>query len=323
MFEMIRSDLKVDFLGMSKPFVLASTIAAVISVGLLIKPGLNYGIDFTGGAEVQLQAPASWDIGKLRSELEGAGIKEPHIVSIGEPSEHEFLIKIQAEAEGLNLVSSKVNEILKNKAGTEPFEVQRVDVVGPAAGADLRQSAFLSIMYAILCIVAYIAIRFDFRYAPGVIRALGVDVIITLGIWVLLGREFNLTVLASLLTIAGYACNDTIVIYDRIRDFSKEHPDWDIAKAINRSISLNLGRTVLTVLCTSFVVVSLFIFGGTVLRDFALPMMIGFTISVFSTIFVANPMILYMENRRLAKIASASGRKLPPGHGGARTTAKA
>lgn len=315
MFELVRTDLKVDFLGMSKPFVWASTIAAIASVVLLVTPGLNYGIDFTGGAEVQLKAPASWDIGRLRTELEEGGIKDPRVVRIGEETEHEFLIKVQAEAQELNQVSQKVSSVLASKAAGESFAVQRVDVVGPAAGENLRQSAFLSVLYAILCIVGYIAIRFDFRYAPGVVRALGVDVIITLGIWVLLGREFNLTVLASLLTIAGYACNDTIVIYDRIRDFSKDHPDWDMAQAINRSIALNLGRTVLTTLCTSFVVLSMYLFGGPVLRDFALPMLIGFTISVFSTIFVANPMILYMEKRRLAKIAAT--RNLPPRSNGA------
>jgi preprotein translocase subunit SecF len=147
----------------------------------------------------------------------------------------------------------------------------------------------------------YIMFRFDMRYAPGVLRALAVDVLITAGVWVVLGKEFNLTVLASFLTIAGYSCNDTIVIYDRIRDYTHTHPDWDLERAINRSINLNLGRTVLTVLCTLFVVMSMFVLGGPVLRDFSLPMLIGFTISIPSTIFVANPVILYMEKRRIAK----------------------
>jgi preprotein translocase subunit SecF len=161
--------------------------------------------------------------------------------------------------------------------------------------------------------MVYITFRFDSRYAPGVIRALSVDVIITMGIWVLLQREFNLTVLASLLTIAGYSCNDTIVIYDRIRDYTKSHPTWSIEQSINKSINLNLGRTVLTVLCTLFVVVSLFLFGGPVLEDFALPLLIGFTISIPSTIFVANPLIVWMEKRRMAKASTAMGK---PAQGG-------
>ena len=117
----------------------------------------------------------------------------------------------------------------------------------------------------------------------------------------MLQREFNLTVVASFLTIAGYSCNDTIVIYDRIRDYTHMHPDWTLERSINRSTNQNLGRTVLTVLCTLFVVGSLFVLGGPVLRDFSLPMLIGFTVSIPSTIFVANPMILYMEKRRQAK----------------------
>ena len=302
MYHLIRPDLNVDFLKKSKPFVLASTVLAILSIVALWKPGLNFGIDFTGGAVVQLKVPASWDIGKLRSELDAGGLKEPGIVQLGEPADHDFLIKMQASPEKLNQVSALVEKIMTEKAGAGQYTIEKVDVVGPAAGASLRNSAFLSILYATLCIVIYITFRFDVRYAPGVLRALAVDVIITLGVWVLIRREFNLTVLAAMLTIAGYSCNDTIVIYDRIRDFTHAHPDWSLEHAINRSISVNLGRTVLTIGCTLLMVLSLFFLGGPVLQDFSLPLLIGFTISIPSTIFVANPMILYMEKRRLAKI---------------------
>jgi len=302
MFHLISPNIKVDFLGKSGPFVWLSTILAVASIVALYRPGLNYGIDFTGGAVVQMKVPASWDITTLRKNLDEGGIKEPTVVQLGESNEHEFLIKVQAEASKLNQVSAAVEAVMKSKAQPNEYVIQKVDVVGPAAGASLRNSAFLSILYATLCIVIYITFRFDIRYAPGVLRALGVDVIITLGVWVLLQREFNLTVLAAMLTIAGYSCNDTIVIYDRIRDYTKSHPDWSLERAINRSINQNLGRTVLTVLCTCFVVVSLYLMGGPVLQDFSLPLLIGFTISIPSTIFVANPMILYMEKRRMAKL---------------------
>jgi preprotein translocase subunit SecF len=157
----------------------------------------------------------------------------------------------------------------------------------------------------------YIAFRFDMRFAPGMLRALLFDVITTLGIWVVLGREFNLTILAALLTIAGYSCNDTIVIYDRIRDYSKSHPEWDLEKVVNRSINQNLGRTILTVLCTLFVVVSLWLLGGPVLGDFAFCMLIGFVISIFSTIFVANTMVVFMEKRRLGKSQRIQGKPKP------------
>lgn len=307
MFHLIPPDLNVDFLGRSKPFVFLSTVLALGSIVLLFTKGLNYGIDFTGGAEVQVKVPTSMDIGKLRDALTKGGMESPKVVSIGDPKDNEYLIKVQASEEKLKQVANQVSTILTAAPGAKDFVIERTDVVGPAAGASLRTSAFLSIFYAVLCIMVYISFRFDARYAPGVLRALGVDVIITLGVWVLLQREFNLTVLAAMLTIAGYSCNDTIVIYDRIRDFTRHHPQWTIEESINKSINLNLGRTILTVLCTLFVVVSLFLFGGPVLEDFALPLLIGFTISIPSTIYVANPMIVYMEKRRLARRDEAKG----------------
>jgi len=300
MMHLIRQDLNYDFLGKSKPFVWISTAALILSVVGLFTKGLNYGIDFTGGAEVSVRVPGEWDTGRVRTEMEAGGVTDAKIVQIGVPADHEFLIRVQADPQKLNEVSNKVETVLSTKLQKGQYEIRRVDVVGPQAGANLRLTAFLSILYAIIGIVIYITIRFDLRYAPGVIRALAVDVVITVGIWVLLQREFNLTVLAALLTIAGYSCNDTIVIYDRIRDYTKSHPDWDLSKAINKSINLNLGRTIITTLCTLFVVASLYFLGGSVLEDFALPMMIGFTISVPSTIFVATPLIVFMEKRRLA-----------------------
>jgi preprotein translocase subunit SecF len=279
MFHIIRPDLNIDFLKQSKPWVLASTIFALVSIVLLATKGLNYGIDFTGGALVQVKVPASMEIGSLRKVLDEGGVKDPNVVTIGEPQDHEFMIKVQAGAENLTKVAGLVETSL-NKAVPGQFEIKKVDMVGPAAGESLRNSAFLSILYAMLCIVIYITFRFDMRYAPGVLRALAVDVIITLGFWSLLGFEFNLTVLAAMLTIAGYSCNDTIVIYDRIRDFTRSHPDWPLERAINKSINLNLGRTFLTVGSTLIVVFSMFFLGGPVLRDFSLPLIIGFSVSI-------------------------------------------
>ena len=301
MIKLIPSDLNIDFLKISKPFVIASTVCVVLSLAALVKPGLKYGIDFTGGAEVHLKVPVGWDIGRVRHEMEDGKIKDPVVVQVGEPELNEYLVKVQAAPDQLKQLSEQVDGILIKSAGTGNYEIKKTDVVGPQAGSSLKMSAILSVLYAALGIIAYIALRFDFRFAPGILRALLFDMILTIGIWILLGKEFNLTILAALLTIAGYSCNDTIVIYDRIRDLSKAHPNWEFEKIVNRSINLNLGRTVLTVLCTLFVVVSLWLFGGSVLGDFALCMLIGFTISIFSTIFVANTLVVYMENRRIKR----------------------
>lgn len=301
-FELIPHDVGFDFLKWGKPFVWGSTVAAVVSLIAIVTPGLNYGIDFTGGAEVHVKLPGTQDTTWIRNAMSAQKL-EGEVVRLGEEKEAEFLIKVQASAEQLASVSGKVSQALDTKlAGQGKAEIKRTDVVGPKAGSTLRRSAFLSIFYALIAISIYIGFRFDARYAPGVLRALLVDVTTALGVWVAMRWEFNLTVLAAILTIAGYSCNDTIVVYDRIRDLMKMHPNWEIEKIVNLATNQNLGRTILTTLCTLLTVVSLFALGGPVLRDFSLPLLIGFTVSIPSTLFVATPLIVTMEKRRLAKL---------------------
>lgn len=304
MFVLIPHDLNIDFLKISRPFIFASTLAVVLSIIGLFTMGLNYGIDFTGGAEVQIRVPNDWDIAKVRNVLQEGGMKDTAVIQIEDPAHKDFLLKAQADPEKIKTVAVEVEKILSSKIPAGQYSLTKVDVVGPQAGEELRTSAILSVLAAALGILIYITFRFDFRFAPGIVRALLFDVVITLGVWILLRKEFNLSTVAALLTIAGYSCNDTIVIYDRIRDFSKTHPGLSLYDVVNKSINLNLGRTILTVLCTDFVVVSLWLLGGPVLGDFALAMLIGFSISVPSTIFVANPMVMYME-KRIAKKESA------------------
>lgn len=298
MFHLIPTTINFDFLKMSKPFVWASTAFVILSVVLLFTKGLNYGIDFTGGAEVQVSVPADWDTGKVREVLKGGGIPEASVIKIEDAKRNEFLIKTQVEEGKGENVGDQISQILSKTLPAGGFEVLKVDVVGPQAGDELRTAAIISVLMAALGILIYITFRFDIRFAPGIVRALIFDVISTLGVWVIIGKEFNLSTVAALLTIAGYSCNDTIVIYDRIRDFQKTHTGKSLYEVVNRSINLNLGRTFLTVICTNFVVVSLWLLGGPVLGDFALCMLIGFCVSVPSTIFVANPMVIYMENRQ-------------------------
>lgn len=297
-FTLIPSDLNFDFLKMSKPFVWLSTAVVAISFILIFTKGLNYGLDFAGGAEVEIKTPTSWTLNDVRTTLETGGIEDASVVQIGTPEESEYLIKIKSTTPDLDKIAQRVETAFASKGEKEGFAIKRSDVVGALAGEQLRTSAFISLFYAALGIFLYIALRFDLRFAPGIVRALLLDVVVVLGVWVLLQKEFNLNTVAALLTVAGYSCNDTIVIYDRIREFSAQHRDWSLSRIVNRSINLNLGRTFITVLCTLFVVVALWIWGGPILSDFALVMLLGFSVSVFSTIFVANPMIVYMEERR-------------------------
>lgn len=297
MFQLIPTDINIDFLKISKPFTWASLLFVALSVVLLFTKGLNYGIDFTGGAEVQISVPQEWDITHVRNALEKGGLDKATVIGI-ESSRREFLIKTQIEDEKTD-IGAQVEKALAAELKPGQYEVEKVDMVGPQAGDELRFSAIFSVLAAALGILIYITFRFDFRFAPGIVRALVFDVITTIGVWILLGKEFNLFTVAALLTIAGYSCNDTVVIYDRIREYSRT--GGDLYAIVNRSLNLNLGRTVLTAMFTNFVVVSLWLLGGPVLSDFALVMLIGFTVSIFSTIFVSTPLVMYMEKRAQAK----------------------
>lgn len=312
MFHLIPTNLNYDFLKMSRPFVWASTAFVALSIILLFKPGLNYGIDFTGGAEVQVSVPAGWDTGKLRDTLKAGGMPDAGVIKIEDSKRNEYIVKRQVTDDKSANVGDEIRKILSAQLKDGEYAIEKADQVGPQAGEELRFSALLSVLMAALGILIYITFRFDFRFAPGIVRALLFDVIATVGVWILLRREFNLSTVAALLTVAGYSCNDTIVIYDRIRDFQKSHPNMSLYDVVNRSINLNLGRTVLTVLCTNFVVVSLWLLGGPVLGDFALCMLIGFCVSIPSTIFVANPMVMYMEKRLHAKDAQKAASKNTP-----------
>jgi preprotein translocase subunit SecF len=314
-FQILPDNLNIDFLKISRPFVWLSTGFVVLSIVLFFTKGLNYGIDFTGGAEVIVEVQ-DWDTAKLRGALAAGGLEEASVIRVEDAKRNEFLIKTQAHPEETKNVGTQVNQSLETALPQGEYQVLKVDVVGPQAGEELRYTAVLSMLMAALGILIYITFRFDVRFAPGIVRALLFDVVSTVGVWILLGKEFNLSTVAALLTIAGYSCNDTIVIYDRIRDFSKSHGKEGLYNVVNRSINLNLGRTFLTAICTNFVVVSLWLLGGPVIGDFALVMFIGFTVSIFSTIFVANPMVMYMEERRLRTEAAA-------GKGSAKSSGKA
>lgn len=292
MFELIRPGTKIDFVGKRQLWLGISIAAIVLTIVLFFTKGLNYGIDFTGGAEVQLQVPASWDIAKVRNEMEAGDIKGLKVQQIGEPAAHQFLIKAQGDEGNLNLVSKHVSDILLKSLKAGEFEIQRVDVVGPAAGSSLRMSGFLSMFYALLCILVYVTIRFDYRYSPGAVLALFHDSVITLGVFIITQKQFDLQILAALLALIGYSNNDTIIVYDRVRETVHHHPELTIDQAVNRAVNETLGRTILTSLCTFFTVFALWLFGGKVIEDFAFTLMVGIVIGTYSSIFIASSLVI-------------------------------
>ena len=217
MFEIIKSGTTFDFVGKGKITAAISLILVVASIVLFFTKGLNYGIDFTGGAEVQVQLPGSWDIAKVRSELSDIkGMKVTQIevdVPAGTtPQFQQYLVKAQGDASSLNLISKQISDTFAKSLQPGEFEIQRVDVVGPAAGESLRMSGYLSMLYALICILIYVTIRFDIRYSPGAVIALFHDTVITLGVFIVLQKPFDLQILAAILALIGYSNNDTIIV---------------------------------------------------------------------------------------------------------------
>ncbi|MBN20134.1 MAG: protein translocase subunit SecF [Bdellovibrionaceae bacterium] len=310
MFHIIRPGTNFDFVGKRKVWLGLSTLAVIASIVLLFTKGLNFGIDFTGGAEVHVKVPTEWSTGVLRKTLEDAGIKNAKVVTVGEQV-GEFLVRVQGDAASLNAVSQKVEGALKTKAGDGNYSLLRVDVVGPAAGSTLKRNGLLAMFYALFVILIYVAVRFDSRYAPGAVLALFHDAMIVLGIFVLTGKQFDLTILAAVLALIGYSNNDTVVVFDRVRETTQMHPQLSISQAVNRAINETLGRTILTSLTTFFVVASLFFFGGTVIENFAFTLMCGVVIGTYSSVFIASSLIIVITEYRKGRedAVKRSGKK--------------
>jgi preprotein translocase subunit SecF len=294
MFEIVKSTVNIDFVGKRKLWLGISVLCILLTAVLFFTKGLNYGIDFTGGAEVQVKVPASWDIGKVRTEMEKGGLKGEKVQQIGDPTGHDFLIKAQGDEKSLNQVAHQVDGILLKTLKADEFKIERVDVVGPAAGQSLRMSGYLSMFYALICILIYVGIRFDYRYAPGAVLALFHDSVITIGIFILTQKQFDLQILAALLALIGYSNNDTIIVYDRVRETLHAHPELSIEDAVNRSVNETLGRTLLTSICTFITVFCLWLFGGKVIEDFAFTLMVGIVVGTYSSIFIASSIVIFI-----------------------------
>jgi preprotein translocase subunit SecF len=310
MFEIIRPGTQIDFVGKRNLWIGISILSILATIVLFFTKGLNYGIDFTGGAEVQIQVPAAWDISQVRSTMEAENIKGLKVQQIGEANTHQFLIKAQGDEKSLNQVAGQVEAALGKTLKKGEYEIQRTDVVGPAAGSSLRTSGFLSMFYALICILLYVSFRFDVRYSPGAVLALFHDSVITLGIFIITQKQFDLQILAALLALIGYSNNDTIIVFDRVRETTLQHPELSIEQAVNRAVNETLGRTILTSLCTFLTVFALWLFGGKVIEDFAFTLMVGIVVGTYSSIFIASSLVIYITHYQEKKAAKlkASGK---------------
>lgn len=301
----------IDYVGKFKIFgTLSLLLCAAILVGLFTK-GLNYGVDFRGGVELQVDFKDKVSLGDLRAYFDEKSIPVSQLQSIGADDQNEFLIKLQSEKGDLNAISTSVQTVLSEKYGQGSFEVLKADIVGPKAGAQLRVSAFKALFWAIMAIMIYLALRFDYKFAPGAIAALIHDVLIILGAFILTQKEFSLQIVAALLAIIGYSVNDTVVIYDRVREIENLNTGDTTFNVINRALNETMSRTIITSLTVLGVSVIMLFFGGSVIQDFFFAMTIGVITGVYSTIYIAVPMTVFFE-RYLNKQAAAKATSAIP-----------
>ncbi len=294
--ELIKPDTQIDFVGKMRIAFTVSLIAIAVSIAsLVVHGGPNWGIDFAGGTVVQVKFTGGVDIDKIRSTLEGIHLEGITIQQFGAKTDYEYLIRTAESTEDLKGLSGRVEDALQAAFGKGTFEVRRVEVVGAKVGKDLTQKGILAVVFSWIAMLAYIAWRFEFRFAVGGILALVHDTIITIGVFSLLNKEFSLVIVAALLTIIGYSINDTIVIYDRIRENRKKNVRQDLGQLINASINQTLSRTILTVLTVVIVLAAILLFGGAVMFDFAFAILVGIVVGTYSSIFIASPFVLAWE----------------------------
>ena len=372
-FELVKSGTNHDFVKYRRIAVTASIIVNVlVLLGAMVWPRLNYGVDFAGGTSLQIAFKKTVDVGAVRDVISHLGFGEPTVQVYGNPSENQFLVRIErialltpetaekakqeiiadlpkseltqfkfdpevgdkidlafkqpveesalrAAAEKAGLVPKEVRTLstqegvdheytiiaqgpgdriggaLKAKFGADQVDVVRTDYVGPQVGKQLRNDGIASVIYAMFFILLYVGFRFDFRFSPGVVIALIHDAIITMGFFVVTRHEFNLTSVTVILTVVGYSVNDTIVVYDRIRENAQRHKGLPLKDLINLSINEMLGRTILTSGATALSLVGLIVYGVGTIQDFALAMLVGIISGTYSTWYIASPMTIWID----------------------------
>ncbi len=305
--EFFRSDTNFDFIGKWRIFCGISIAAVILSLLLLAVKGVNYGIDFSGGTLVQVLFKDAKPVAEVRGAVSGLGLGDPLIQNFGSP--REFLIRVGKFSGAVKGVESQIGEALEKRFGKGSFEVRRTEIVGPQVGEDLRRKAMSSMIFALLGILIYVSLRFEFRQAVASVIALIHDVIVTMGVFALSGKEFNLPIVAAVLTIIGYSLNDTIVIFDRLRENTRFSRRAGLFELCNRSINQTLSRTVLTAGTTLIAVLAFLFLGGDIISDVAFVLAVGIVAGTYSTIYVASPLLLIWPEGLWGR--SARGRRNP------------
>ena len=279
-----------NFSSKFKPANILSIILFILSVILIAFKGLNYGIDFKGGTLIELRSNNT-DVSSIRNSLNDMNLGDVNVKKFGK--EGYFLIKVEEQGDNNNLIP-KIKQKLSDNLNSE-INFRRVENVGPKVSAELLQSGIIAITLSLAAMLFYIWVRFEWQFSVGAIVALFHDVVITLGVFSLLSLEINLSIIAAVLTIVGYSMNDTVVIYDRVRENLGKYHKLEISNIANLSINETLARTIITSVTTLLALFSIFILGGEILRGFSFAMILGVFIGTYSSIFVASPILKFFK----------------------------
>ncbi|MBT7641895.1 MAG: protein translocase subunit SecF [Rhodobiaceae bacterium] len=273
-----------------------SILLMVASLGVFFTNGLNFGIDFKGGTLIEASSQEAVDIGALRDRLNAMNLGEVQIQEFGKDT--DVLIRI-AEAEGAVDASQDLTavQVLRDELA-EDFDIRRVEIVGPQVSAELIQTGILAVVVAISCMLIYIWFRFEWQFSVGAVLALVHDVVLTIGIFSLLQLDFNLSILAAILTIVGYSMNDTVVVYDRVRENLRKFKKMSLNELLDIAINETLSRTVMTSVTTLLALVALYVLGGEVIRGFTFAMIWGVIVGTYSSIFIASPLLMWLGVKR-------------------------
>ncbi len=289
--EIFRYKKPLSLMNKSKRFGLLSITVLILALGLIIGKGFNYGIDFAGGTLIQVQYEGKAPIEKVREAIDSDTSYEGATVTFF-GSEDEVVIRTKTSSKALGVdVGDQIRTLLQD---TGNFEVRRVDMVGAKVGSELREKGLMAMVLAIIGILIYVSFRFEWRFAVASVMALMHDVTIAMGMIVLFNVEVNLDILAALLTILGYSLNDTIIVFDRIREGIRMIKNPDLGAIIDESVTRTLSRTTLTSLTTFFVVLTLYLFGGEIINGFSFTLLVGVIVGTYSSIFVASPILMWL-----------------------------
>lgn len=302
---------KFDFVGKSVIFGGISAILVVVSFVYLAVHGISWGIDFLGGTEVQVRFESPVKIDELRTLVDKQGLVNPGLQGFGD--DKEYIIRFQLPSKGtekeINQISraniERLKSALSEQFASQKPEFRRVDSVGPQVGAELKKNGFLSVFYCLLIILIYIGLRFDYKYSPGAVICLFHDAVITLAIFVFVGKEVNIPVLAAILTLIGYSLNDTIVVFDRIRETEGHFADRGIKFIINKAINEMLQRTIITSGTTLTSALALWLLTDGVVADIAFALVIGIVFGTYSSIYVAAPFVMLLDKGTDKKLVQA------------------